>query len=229
MLNETKTDEGDSLVLTGYTVICRRDRGSNGGGIAVFCKNKSVAHVTVLEQTEATSLYERCWVSVHTIEGPVLVCCWYRPPGEDMEGLIEFQKELSRLRGNIKGIVLMGDLNIHHRRWLRYSSRGETPEGRAFYDIATSMGLKQLIREPTHELGNLLDLVLTDMLGVEVRVGGKVQDHMDFSNSELLNTRRDHLAETGMELQQRRLAEPTEPSGRRLLGNITKAHTRRGC
>jgi len=52
LLNETKLDEGDPpLVLTGYTLICRRDRVSvnKGGGVAVFAKTSKAARVTLLE------------------------------------------------------------------------------------------------------------------------------------------------------------------------------------
>ena len=89
-LNETKTDEGDPLHLHGYKLVSRRDRDGNGGGIAVFCLAEQIDHVTHIEQTEATSEYERCWICVHTDEGPILVCCWYRPPDEHTNGLNAF-------------------------------------------------------------------------------------------------------------------------------------------
>ena len=71
----------------------------------------------------------------------------------------------------------MGDLNIHHRSWLRFSSRGDTAMGKHLEETVSSTGLKQLVKEPTRQ-DNLLDLVLTDLLGVSVDVGGKLkEDH----------------------------------------------------
>ena len=49
--------------------------------------------------------------------------------------------------------------------------------GKQFHDIATTAGLQQIVREPTHKFGNLLDLVVTDLLGTNVTVGGRIQDH----------------------------------------------------
>ena len=47
--------------------------------------------------------------------------------------------------------------------------------GRKLEEIITAAGLKQLVKEPTRE-GNLLDLVMSDMLGTTVEVGGKIKD-----------------------------------------------------
>jgi len=82
LLNETKLDEGsnDSTVaITGYVLISRRDRVSEhkGGGIAVFALRKKASHVTEVSKCEK---HARCWVIVHTDDGPFLVGCWYRPP-----------------------------------------------------------------------------------------------------------------------------------------------------
>ena len=70
----------------------------------------------------------------------------------------------------------MGDLNIHHRKWLKYSSQGDTSLGSILQDTATAAGLKQMVKEPTRN-DNLLDLAMTDMLDTQVEVGNKIQDH----------------------------------------------------
>ena len=80
LLNETKLDEGDPApTLTGYTLIHNRIRKSDtkGGGIAVFAKTAKAAHVTLLECVEN---FERCWMMIHTDNGPFLLGCWYQPP-----------------------------------------------------------------------------------------------------------------------------------------------------
>ena len=75
-----------------------------------------------------------------------------------------------------RGVLVMGEINVHQRSWLRFSSEGDTPAGRMLQNIANSASLKQLVREPTRA-NNLLDLVLTNMLGIGIEVGGKIQDH----------------------------------------------------
>ena len=65
LLNETKLDEGDpSPTLSGYDLICRRDRISEhkGGGIAVFAKTSIAAHITLIDKSE---VFERCWLMLH--------------------------------------------------------------------------------------------------------------------------------------------------------------------
>ena len=70
----------------------------------------------------------------------------------------------------------MGDINIHQRKWLKFSSRGNTAMGQILQDTVTTAGLKQLVKTPTRD-DNLLDLVMTDLLGTTVEVGHKIQDH----------------------------------------------------
>jgi len=84
-------------------------------------------------------------------------------------------EELQVHRAAAVGTAIIGDINVHSKRWLKYST-GESPEGALLQDICLSAGLKQIVTEPTRE-GILLDLVMTDIPGTEATVGGKVQDH----------------------------------------------------
>ena len=173
LLNETKTDEGDlALKLTGYENICRRDRGSNGGGIGVFVRKDMINQVSLLEISEE---WERCWFLLHTRHGPYLIGCWYRPPRERVAGILAMQAELQRLRTQCVGTLIIGDINIHQKSWLKYSA-GNTPEGSLLYNVSVEEGLKQLVKEPTR-YEYLLDLVLTDIPGTCTKVGGKIRDH----------------------------------------------------
>ena len=172
MLNETKMDPGDEEVkLTGYILLCQRDRGVEGGGIAVFGRKDVSARMTLIHVSET---FERCWVLVHTDEGPILMCCWYRPPGETIEGLHAFEEEMKELRVQAVAVMILGDLNIHQKSWLKYSSN-DTPAGKTLQDICARAGLRQLVKTPTRK-EHLLDLVLTDIPAKTI-IGGKIQDH----------------------------------------------------
>ena len=61
---------------------------------------------------------------------------------------------------------------------MKFSSRGNTALGQLLQDTAAEAGLKQLVKTPTRE-ENLLDLVMTDLLGTTVTVGQqfKTGDH----------------------------------------------------
>ena len=70
----------------------------------------------------------------------------------------------------------MGDLNVHNRAWLRYSSSRTSPEGTLLEEVCRELSLRQLVREPTRE-ENLLDLALTNSEEVTCRVLPRVADH----------------------------------------------------
>ena len=105
LLNETKLDEASlPPTLAGYTLICRRDRVSEnkGGGIAVFAKTSKAARVTLLECMDD---FERCWMMIHTDDGPYLLGCWYRPPNiGNIDGIDEIKGEIAKHRANAIGI-----------------------------------------------------------------------------------------------------------------------------
>ena len=55
----------------------------------------------------------------------------------------------------------MGDLNGHHQEWL--GSTTTNSYGVAAFDFATVSGCDQLVAGPTHALGGILDLLMTDI------------------------------------------------------------------
>ena len=174
-LNETfLTRAIEHVELEGYQVLCRHDRsGQWGGGVLVFVLDEFFERVTLVEQSTAA---ERIWAVVHSDQGPILVCCWYRPPAPgDITTLESFENEWIGLRDDVLGTVVLGDLNVHSQRWLKYSS-GETVEGAHLFDICQRGGLKQLVSEPTRQ-SHLLDLVLADVKHCSARVIPGVSDH----------------------------------------------------
>ena len=80
-------------------------------------------------------------------------------------------------------IIFVGDFNAHHREWLSSISPTNT-HGRSAYDFSNVSGCTQLVNEPTHESGNRLDLLFTDVPGiVDVSVSAPVgtSDHNSLS------------------------------------------------
>ena len=61
--------------------------------------------------------------------------------------------------------IFAGDLNAHHQEWLN-SVSPTNRNGLAALDFSNLSGCEQLIRGPTHNSGNCLDLILTDVPGV---------------------------------------------------------------
>ena len=117
LLNETKMRPHErAMEMAGYAVLCQHDRIKEGGGIAVFAKNDMINRLSVVLVSQE---FERCWFLVHTDDGPILFCCWYRPPGERMEGIRSFEKELRELRVQAVAVMIIGDLNVHQKQWLK--------------------------------------------------------------------------------------------------------------
>ena len=132
-LNETKMRPQElEIQIACYESLCQRGRpNTGGGGIAVFGKKDVIGRMTFVFASEE---FERCWFLLHTDEGPVLLCCWYRPPGEIIAGIRSFADELRKFRIQAVAVMVIGDLNVHNKQWLKYSS-GTTPEGCELQDI----------------------------------------------------------------------------------------------
>ena len=155
-LIETWADKGlRTMRIEGYTLISRYDRadGRQGGGVAVFALDKLAHEVTHLGD----------WVIVHPDNGPYVAGCWYRPPAPgEIDSIRSLKEELQTHAAKAVGSVVLGDLNVHHRRWLKFSNRNSW-EGEVLCSICKEIGLTQLIQEPTWEEEHLLDLVLSSV------------------------------------------------------------------
>ena len=113
----------EELCLPGYVLISRLDRrdGRKQAGIALFALPEIAACVTLLEHASDIS-HERSWHAVHGDLGPVLLCIWYRPPCVGETGSIAaFEAEWERLSDGFLGTLIVGDVNVHHTHWLKFS------------------------------------------------------------------------------------------------------------
>ena len=71
--------------------------------------------------------------------------------------------------------VVAGDLNLHHKRWLKYSNDNSS-QGEMMQNICLDFDLHEIIRKPTRG-EYLLDLMLTNAAGCTSEVGPKLSDH----------------------------------------------------
>ena len=166
-LNETNLKGVETPKLYGYSLVERLDR------VAVYAIDlfDGVEHVFSCIESE------RMWFTVHTMLGPLLLCAWYRSPAAgDLSQILSFQQELTKLRKEHVGCIIIGDLNMHCAEWLKFSSGGNSREGQAMYDLCKRLGLHQFVREPTR-YGNLLDLVISDLPNIVCEVHSEITDH----------------------------------------------------
>ena len=86
-----------------------------------------------------------------------------------------FKEEAQLHATNAMGCVLFGDVNIHHRKWLKYSNKNSL-EGQELCAVCKELGMTQLVHEPTRG-DHLLDLVLSNFSGVKTGVPPMIADH----------------------------------------------------
>ena len=154
--------------IEGKTLILRDDRadGRKGGGVSVFALDTLAHEVTHLGDS---TVAERSWVIVHSDHRHHVIGCWYRRPAPGEIDLIRsLKEELQTHAAKAVESVLLGDLNVYHRRWLKFFNTNSW-EGGVLCSTCKEIGLTQLIREPTRE-EHLLDLVLSSVLEMKTVV-----------------------------------------------------------
>ncbi|MEL6606532.1 MAG: endonuclease/exonuclease/phosphatase family protein, partial [Cyanobacteria bacterium J06614_10] len=108
----------------------------------------------------------------------------YRNPNHDdsIYDCILERIAMAQSQDSKASFVICGDCNAKHREWL--NSNVTDQHGRSALDFSVSSACEQLINEPTHKDGNILDLVFTDIPGiVEAKVSEFVgsSDHCSLS------------------------------------------------
>ena len=99
---------------------------------------------------------------IHSDIGPILLGNFYRPlHAGEVSSINRMETEWLRLQSQFTGTILLGDFNVHHLRWLQFSS-GTSVEGTTLWRFCIDHGFRQMVTGPTRGK-YLLDLVLTDL------------------------------------------------------------------
>ena len=80
----------------------------------------------------------------------------YRPPSSNQENLTEL---VNLLTYSEKNAIFIGDFNLPEIDWNNYSAPNKYTN---ILNICLEKGFEQLVDFPTHDKGNILDLVLTN-------------------------------------------------------------------
>ena len=174
-LNETFLNQSiEEPVLEGYRLVSLRDRADCfGGGVLVFAR---VAMADLVVQRHISEEAERIWITIHTIQGPFNLCVWYRPPNNETATVQSFKQEHAQMKQEALGTMVLGDLNLHNRTWLKHSAAQANAAGKAMHEAAAEYGLCLLHREPTRG-PNLLDVALSDCPNTSATVLPELADH----------------------------------------------------
>ena len=88
---------------------------------------------------------------------------------------MSIEQELEEMQALADSILIVGDLNVHHKSWLRVSWE-DSVKGSRLKDICDSYGLRQMVTAPTRG-DYLLDLVLSSHWDVKTTVRHQITDH----------------------------------------------------
>ena len=165
----------DLLIINGYELVSRVDRNDTdrgrGGGILVYAKKE----LDVLAEDVMTDFNQCTGIKIKRRCGDVNLYVVYRSPNSTKANDDDLVKWVKEMRGPT---IIIGDFNFPDIDW---SAGIAGSRGRNFLDATQETFMEQLVNEPTHRSGNILDLVLCneEEMVTEVKAEGRLgkSDH----------------------------------------------------
>ena len=133
----------------------------NGGGVLIAVRVDAEVESRIVKSTCKAEI-----LSVRLDFGSKNVLCvstCYRVGTLGSSNCSEIQKHLNTISKTkkLQKHCLVGDFNLRHTSWPEGESSNDVEKG--FLDIFDDLSLTQLVEGPTHEKGNTLDLVLSNV------------------------------------------------------------------
>ena len=142
----------NEILPTNY-MIYRRDRESCGGGVLIAVINAIPSKLISIQLLTET-------ISIELDLSPkLLVTCLYIPPNCSDSYQQEVLNCLSSLNTD-SNTILLGDFNTPDINWSTLNAT--SPFSHSICNLTHSANYIQLISNPTHKHGNILDLILTN-------------------------------------------------------------------
>ena len=145
----------DNEILPSNYTLFRKDRVSRGGGVLIAVNNKFTCQAI----TSPENLEIICIKLI--LPCSITFCVTYVPPSCTAvyyDSLFDFLLQLHHVSDKM---IILGDFNFPDIDWDTLS--GHFPASNQFCDLVFKTGLSQLIDQPTHIHGNILDLLLTNL------------------------------------------------------------------
>ena len=171
IISETKWNselEDSILQIPGYQLAARADRKPNGrgGGCCIYVKN-NILYSDVIQKNINWSI-QLCAVKIKD----VYIIGLYRRPHFNTKADIQLLNFM-RQQFDGKRIILSGDANLRDLDWTQnvICDDNKSDEKRSLFskrnalwqEFQIEMSYEQLIDQPTHNLGGLLDIVITNL------------------------------------------------------------------
>ena len=144
----------------------RNDRDGSGGGVAVYAR--SDFHT---EKVPLKSNTESILVSFSSANVSFFLLVVYRPPNEQQSMSIPtLLDEVCKIVG-LNKLLICGDFNMPQIDWTNFIATGNKKIGEPFLSKLADLSFEQYVFEPTHDMGNILDLVISNknvVQGIEI-------------------------------------------------------------
>ena len=164
-----------------------------GGGVLVAVK----ANIDVEnDKVNVSSKAEMISISLKANNISYCISACYRVGTLGEQNLNEIERHLRNVAGRkkFKAHFVVGDFNLPEVNWSEGQS--STQLGRRFVDLFNDLGLLQMISQPTHDKGKILDLLFSNLPGAveDIVVLGKNEicssDHFGISFAVKMNFRK---------------------------------------
>ena len=155
---DEKLGHTNRLKPPGYCVRSFPRKFRSGGGIAVIIRNVYMKYIVKIHELNFKS-FEAIQLCLNMSNTNISIVCVYRPTKSkknkctDSEYFDELGVLIDTQCVEHKNVILVGDLNIHYDD----VSESLTRKTKA---LLSDHDLHQLVKEPTHEKGHTLDLII---------------------------------------------------------------------
>jgi len=157
-----KTVPSQMLFDSSNWVVHRKDRNIHGGGVLIAI-GSNICHSLI-----SFSCADEIVGIVISDEKPnnnlTVIACFYRPPGNNTQDELPFFSEI--FTGHpLSQVLVVGDFNMPDICWNTKTVRGVSNlkcMHQQFLGQLYEYSLHQIVAEPTHVKGNILDLVCTN-------------------------------------------------------------------
>ena len=149
----------DQEILPANYNIYRKDRPSRGGGVLIAVKD--TIPVSVVPSNLSNNTPETIAVRLN-LRKPIILGCVYLPPCPSDSYMNDTISNLTQIvqSNPTADTIIAGDFNLPNIQWDTLSSTSSSSS--AFCVFVFDNSLIQLIDQPTHVKGNILDLVLSN-------------------------------------------------------------------
>ena len=151
----------------------RKHKGRDSGGVAFYIRNDITTYMELMEVLVSYSNGVNEMLCLYSKSLNLIVTVVYRQPDDSAHGnpsgnyefkmlLSELHKAILSIGSPTPNIIVGGDFNLPHTQWNNCTPAKGCPKREklmiwSLHDFVGTFGLHQVVSQPTHKDGNLLD------------------------------------------------------------------------